>query len=176
VPADAQLNLFPAFREAGLLSVDDKGKMVEWKALPWPSGGCVAIVLKDPKDGAVASKVRDLLARLKTDPTNGIGRVLEADELHQRGGFSNASFLVSLMPGWKSSIGLDGPVLTRTKPCGTHGALPETPGLYAAFFLIGPHIPVGRSLGVIDMRDIAPTLAHVVGLSLPTADGKVLLP
>jgi len=29
---------------------------------------------------------------------------------------------------------------------------------------------------VIDMRDIAPTLAKEVGLALPSADGKALLP
>ncbi len=33
-----------------------------------------------------------------------------------------------------------------------------------------------RTIGTIDMRDVAPTLAHEVGLALPSADGKVLLP
>jgi len=37
-------------------------------------------------------------------------------------------------------------------------------------------VPAGRTLGLIDMRDVAPTLARRVGLSLPTADGKILLP
>jgi hypothetical protein len=45
-----------------------------------------------------------------------------------------------------------------------------------AFFLIGPGVPAGRSLGIIDMRDVAPTLAHRLSLSLPAADGKILLP
>jgi len=31
-------------------------------------------------------------------------------------------------------------------------------------------------LGLIDMRDIAPTLAKEAGLSLPSAEGKPLLP
>jgi hypothetical protein len=34
----------------------------------------------------------------------------------------------------------------------------------------------GKSLGLIDMRDIAPTVAHAAGLALPSADGKNLLP
>ena len=33
-----------------------------------------------------------------------------------------------------------------------------------------------RSLGLIDMRDIATTLARRLDLPLPTAEGKVLLP
>src|ERR1700692_1034594 len=32
---DAQLNLFPAFRDAKLFTVDDKGKIADWKAMPW---------------------------------------------------------------------------------------------------------------------------------------------
>jgi hypothetical protein len=67
-------------------------------------------------------------------------------------------------------------VLSKIKVGGTHGALPDLPDLRAAFFLVGPGVPAGRSLGVIDMRDVAPTLAHEVGLSLPSADGKILLP
>jgi hypothetical protein len=41
---------------------------------------------------------------------------------------------------------------------------------------VGPGVPAGRSLGVIDMRDVAPTLARRLGLTVPTADGKILLP
>jgi hypothetical protein len=48
--------------------------------------------------------------------------------------------------------------------------------LRASFFVVGPNIPPGKKLGVIDMIDIAPTLAKEVGLSLPKAEGKALLP
>src|SRR6202051_2538071 len=49
---DQQLNLFPAFRKANLFSVDDKGKISDWRALPWETGGSAAIVLKDPKNAS----------------------------------------------------------------------------------------------------------------------------
>jgi predicted AlkP superfamily pyrophosphatase or phosphodiesterase len=173
---DAQLNLFPAFREAKLFSVDDKGKIADWKAMPWVTGGSAAIVLKDPADAATLAQVRELLAKLASDPANGIDRVLDADELRQRGGYPTASFFVSLKPGWRTGYALEGPMLSKTKPGGTHGELPDLPDLRAAFFLVGPSVPAGRSLGVIDMRDVAPTLAHEAGLSLPSADGKNLLP
>ncbi len=45
-----------------------------------------------------------------------------------------------------------------------------------AFFLIGPGVPAGRARGIIDLRDVAPTLARRLGLSVPAADGKILLP
>ena len=177
VRTDSQLNLFPAFRDAKLITVNEKGRITDWRAMPWVTGGSAAIVLNDPSDGPTISRVREILAKLAADPANGIDRVLEADELHKRGGFPPASFFIGLKPGWRTGSALDGPVLSKTKTIGgTHGALPDLPDLRASFFLIGPGVPAGRSLGVIDMRDVAPTLAHVMGLSLPSADGKNLLP
>jgi predicted AlkP superfamily pyrophosphatase or phosphodiesterase len=176
VKTSAQLNLFPAFRDARLFTVDEKGKIADWKAMPWVTGGSAAIVLKDPNDAAIRAQVRELLEKLAADPSNGIDRILETDELHKRGGFPTASFFVGFKPGWRTGSTLDGPILSKTKVGGTHGGLPDLPDLRAAFFLLGPGIPAGRSLGLIDMRDIAPTLAHAVGLSLPSASGKNLLP
>jgi predicted AlkP superfamily pyrophosphatase or phosphodiesterase len=176
VKVDAQLNLVSAFREAKLFTLDEKGKVTDWKAMPWETGGSAAVVLKDPKDSVTLARVRELLARLVADPANGIDRILEAEELHERGGYPTASFFVSLKPGWRTGSLLTGPVLLKTKPGGTHGELPDLPELRAAFFVIGPGVPAGRSLGLIDMREVAPTLAYLAGLSLPTAEGKNLLP
>jgi predicted AlkP superfamily pyrophosphatase or phosphodiesterase len=173
---DQQLNLFPAFLEAKLFTVDDKGNISDWEAMPWVTGGSAAIVFKDPKDQSTLNEVRALLARLQADPASGIDRVLEAEELHKRGGYPSASFFVGLKPGWRTGSSLTGPVISKVKPGGTHGELPEVPELHSAFFFAGPGIPAGKNLGLIDMRDIAPTLAKEAGLSLPTADGKPLLP
>lgn len=173
---DQQLNLFPAFRDAKLFTVDEKGKITDWRAMPWVTGGSAAIVLKDPSDAATLGEVRELLGKLATNPANGIDRVLEAEELHKRGGYPDASFFVGLKPGWRTGHSLDGPVVSKVKPGGTHGQLPDLPELHAAFFVVGPNLPAGKNLGVIDMIDIAPTLAKEVNLALPNAEGKALLP
>jgi predicted AlkP superfamily pyrophosphatase or phosphodiesterase len=173
---DAQLNLFPLFRQARLFTTDEKGKITDWRAMPWIQSASAAIVLKDPTDTATLREVRELLTKLAADPANGIDRVLDADELRKRGGFPSAAFFVSPKPGWKMGAALEGPVVSKTKPGGTHGELPDLPDLRAAFFVIGPHVPAGYSLQIIDMRDIAPTLAHMAGLSFPSTDGKILLP
>jgi len=173
---EQQLNLLFAFREAKLFTVNEKGNIADWEAMPWETGGSAAVVLKDPGNREIAARTRELLAKLSADPANGIDRVLEAEELHKLGGYPNASFFVSLKPGWRTGAGLSGPVVTKVKPGGTHGELPDLPDLRAAFFLVGPGVPAGKDLGVIDMRDIAPTLAKEAGLQLPRADGKALLP
>jgi predicted AlkP superfamily pyrophosphatase or phosphodiesterase len=175
VKTENQLDLFPAFREGKLFTVDDKGKITDWKAIPWVTGGSAAIVVKDPNDAATLSQVRKLLAKVASDPANGVDSVLEADDLHQRGGYPPASFFVSLKPGWKTGSSLTDPLLSKVKLGGTHGELPDVPELRASFFLVGPGVAAGKSLGLIDMRDIAPTVAHAAGLALPSADGKNLL-
>jgi predicted AlkP superfamily pyrophosphatase or phosphodiesterase len=172
---DTELNLFPLFLQAKLFTVDDKGKIIDWRAMPWINSASAAIVLRDPSDESTLEAVRALLAKVAADPANGIDRILEADALHRRGGFPPASFFVSPKPGWKMGNALNGPILLKTKPGGTHGELPDLPDLRAAFFLVGPGVPPSRSLGIIDMRDVAPTLAQLLGLSLPTAEGKDLL-
>jgi len=84
---------------------------------------------------------------------------------------------VGLKPGWKTVASLAGPVASKTPHImGTHGQLPDLPDLRASFFLVGPGVPANRHLGLVDMRSIAPTLAHLIGVSLPSADGKTLLP
>jgi predicted AlkP superfamily pyrophosphatase or phosphodiesterase len=173
---DQQLNLFAAFRKANLFSVDDRGKISDWRAMPWETGGSAAIVLKNPKDALTLATVRTLLGKLAADPANGIDRVLEGDELHRRGGYPNASFFVGLKAGWRTGSALSGPVVSSVKAGGTHGELPDLPDLRAAFFLVGPGVPAGKNLGLIDMRDVAPTLAKEAGLALPTADGTAQLP
>jgi hypothetical protein len=51
-----------------------------------------------------------------------------------------------------------------------HGYLPSNPEMRSTFLLIGPGIPANRSLGNIDMRSIAPTLASLLRLQLPAAE------
>jgi predicted AlkP superfamily pyrophosphatase or phosphodiesterase len=172
---DQQLNLFPVFHEANLFTTNEKGSITDWVAMPWETGGSAAIVLKNPEDQATLGQVRELLNKLAADPANGIDRVLDANELHKRGGYPNASFFVSLKPGWRTGASLTGPVVTKVKPGGTHGELPDVPELRAAFFVVGPDVPAAKDLGLIDMRDVAPTLAKEAGLALPSADGKPLL-
>jgi predicted AlkP superfamily pyrophosphatase or phosphodiesterase len=174
VKVDTQVNVFAPFREAGLFTIE-RGRVADWKAMPWSSGGAVAIVLKDPADEPTRARVREVLDKVAADSAHGVDRILDADALRARGAFPTASFLVGLKPGWQAATT---PMAAMTSPGrgGQHGHLPDLPDLHASLFLVGFGVPVGRDLGLVDMRDVAPTLARRLGLPLPTADGKTLLP
>ncbi len=57
---------------------------------------------------------------------------------------------------------------------GNHGYLPAHPDNGAFFLAIGPGIACGRRLAPVQSRDVAPTLAHVLGISMPNIEGRVL--
>jgi predicted AlkP superfamily pyrophosphatase or phosphodiesterase len=171
-----QLNLIGAFRDAGLIKFDDKNKdqVSSWDATVWPSGGSAAIVLRDPANLEVFNKVKTLLNGLAADPVNGIDQILDQQEIRKLGGFSTASFVVSLRPGYKLARGWSGPLVSDTPITGMHGYVPSQPEMRSVFFVAGPGIAAGKSLGEIDMRDIAPTVAHLLGITLKNTEGKPL--
>jgi len=57
---------------------------------------------------------------------------------------------------------------------GTHGQRPDAPGNAAFFMASGAGIRAGAKLGRIESRDVAPTLATLLGLEMPGVDGRLL--
>jgi predicted AlkP superfamily pyrophosphatase or phosphodiesterase len=176
VRTDKAFNLGVAFRSAGLIAFDDKDQVKSWKATIWGAGGSEAVVLHDKNDFATKTQVAALLAKLAADPANGIDRIVGEDELRTRGGFPDAAFLVALRPGFVSGDGVTGDLVTTSSYKGMHGYWPDVPDMNSSFFILGAGIPRGRSLGQIDMRAIAPTLAQILGVRLAAAESTPVLP
>ncbi|HXP67415.1 MAG TPA: alkaline phosphatase family protein, partial [Steroidobacteraceae bacterium] len=169
-PIEHDVNLYAAFLQAGLFSVGKDNKVTDWKAMLWPAGGSAAVVLADPKDEAVRSKVKALLDNLAADPANGIDRIWSRDEIQKGRGFPNAEFLVSLKIGYETAYSLALPLITKPANLGMHGYVPERSEMRSSFFIVGPEVEKGRSLGEIDMRQIAPTLAGLLHVRLAAAE------
>ena len=173
---DKELHLNSALRDAGLIRLDDAGKVSAWEANSWnSSGGLGAIVLRNPQDASVCDRVRAVLQKFNDDTARPIHRILEGAEARTTGGFPSATFVVGLRPPFRTGGDLRGPFIRDGKSRGGHGYLPDLPEMNSSFVIAGREIPAGRALGIIDMRDIAPTLAGVLGLELPSAEGRNLL-
>ena len=169
---DTEVNLYRAFIDAGLITLDDKGKIKSWEASPWNSGGSSAVVLARPDDAALKAKVADLLNGLKADPKNRISEIAEPAEIAKLGGNPVASFYLSFEPnayagGFK---GKDAPLVGPSGSRGTHGYFPTSWLMRSSFMMMGKGVAKGRNLGEIDMRAIAPTLAKKMGVTLPDAE------
>ena len=169
---DTEVNLYRAFIDAGLITLDDKGKIKSWEASPWNSGGSSAVVLARPDDAGLKAKVAGLLNGLKADPKNRIAAIADPAEIARMGGNPVASFYVSFAPnayagGFK---GKDAPLVGPSGSKGTHGYFPTSPLMRSTFMMMGKGVAKARNLGEIDMRSIAPTLAKVMGVALPDAE------
>ncbi len=171
-PVEHSVDLERAFVDAGLITLDPKTrKVTAWDAALW-GGASVAVVLAHPDDDAVKVKVAALLAKLAGDPSLGIDHVADAAEVARLGGTGQASFWIDFRPGF--AMGHGDAMVSPSSQKGTHGYFPTHPEMRAAFFAAGPGVPRRGSIGEIDMRDIAPTAAKLLGVSLPMADGKPL--
>lgn len=57
---------------------------------------------------------------------------------------------------------------------GTHGYMTDHPDMRATLVIAGAGAKSGVDLGKVTNLDIAPTIAELLGISMPTADGKIL--
>ena len=175
---DHSLNLVRAFADEGLVKLGQgsgfRGAPVvlDWKAIPQGDGGSAAVRLKDPKDEATRVKVEQLLRRLAADPANGIAGILDRKAIAAMGGNPEAAFWVDMQANFYV-VNTTGALVTTTKG-GTHGYAPSHPEMLASFFMAGPEVGKGLSLGEMDMRSIAPTMAAYLGFPFPSADLKPL--
>lgn len=167
-----EINFFRAFIDAGLITLDEEGKVAGWSAMPWNSGGSVAIVLARSDDQQLVRRVSALLQKLKDDPAMRIAAIADRARIRKMGGNPQAEFYVDLAPD-ATSGGFKGESATITGPSkvkGMHGYFPRAGNLASTFMLMGPGVPSGRDLGEIDMRAIAPTLAALLEVQLPSAE------
>ncbi|HLK65645.1 MAG TPA: ectonucleotide pyrophosphatase/phosphodiesterase [Bryobacteraceae bacterium] len=173
---DHTLNLMKAFADQGLVTLG-KGAgfrgaplVVDWKAFPKVDGGSAAVLLKDSKDAATRTKVENLLRSLAADPANGIAGILDHKAIAAIGGDPEAAFWVDMKPNF-SVANTMGPLVSE-KAGGTHGYAPSHAEMLASFFIAGPDVKPGLSLGEIDLRNVAPTMAAYLNVPLPSAELK----
>jgi predicted AlkP superfamily pyrophosphatase or phosphodiesterase len=170
LPVEKALHPNAAFKREGLITVNDRGVITDWRAYFHSSGGSGFVYLKDPNDTALRERVGALLASLKADPANGIRVIWSRADLDRAGAHPAAAFGLDVVNGFYTGSGHDTLVRASTSK-GGHGFAPDRPELHASFILTGPRLAKRGSIGVIRMTQIAPALARLfeVGLS-PHAD------
>ena len=170
LPLDRMLQPNAAFKKEGLITVNDRDAITDWRAYFHSSGGSGYVYLKDANDTATRERVGRLLQSLKADPSNGIREIWTREDLIKAGAHPDAAFGLDVVNGFYTGGGHDVLVKASTSK-GGHGFAPDRPELHASFIIAGPRLGKRGSLGVIRMTQIAPTLASLleVGLS-PRAD------
>lgn len=167
-------------RKAGLLTADDRGRITAAKAHVVPEGGVGLLYLTDPATAtADAAAVRKAL-----DGVEGVAAVLGPESfpglrLPTPADYPPmADLIVACRPGYSigGTAAGDAPVVDQDGALGVHGYLATDPEMRAVFIAAGAGIRPGVTIATADNADVAPTVAQLLGVTLPRATGQALKP
>lgn len=177
------ISLNAVFRREGLISVDSAGRLLDWKAFLHSCDGSAYVYLKDGS-GETRQKVEQILMTLKKDVNSGIGEVYSREDMAGLRTGGEADFMLEAREGYCFDNRWDGEFITTVMPgktlsgkepkVATHGYLLNKPGYHTFFMMSGPGVKKGAVLQKIRLIDEAPTMAALLGLEMPLAEGKVL--
>jgi len=158
-------------REAGLIKTDPKGTITEWQAVLHG----MAIVGRDDLPPEVANRVIGLFEKLAATAYKGLFRVVTRQELDERGAYPGALMFFEPAEGYYLSEGFaQNSFLVGTTRRGAHGFLPTEPRMFTGLIASGAGVRAGVPLPSVRQIDIAPTVAALLGFSMPDIEGVPL--
>lgn len=143
-----------------------------------PEGGEASLYIRDSAKRAVLAP--KLKAYFETLP--GVAAVYGGDDAKRLGlplpSSSSQAPDLYLIPkaGYSFDEGTNEPLITDvTSDRGGHGYLNTDPDMQALFIASGAHVKHGVQLGTISNLSVAPTIAKLLGISLPAANQAPLV-
>lgn len=127
------------------------------------AGGSFAVYWLEKPTASERASLQRAVKRLVEAGT--VEEIVDRGRLESLSADPDAELILDAAPGVYFSDRFEGPLMQASvKDRGTHGQLPTRPGLGAAFIMAGPGVGEGRNLGCISLTQVAPTLAHRLGL------------
>jgi len=165
-----------ALAEAGLIRVAN-GKAATCDAYVMAQGGLAFVYVTDPaKKAEVLPKLKTLCAGVE-----GVAKVIDGNEGPTLGMPTPAEnegmgdLVLYAKDGYAFKDGVTGALVDESKGyLGTHGYLNSDPELDGIFLAAGYGIQKGVTIPRMTNLDVAPTLAELLGVKLPLAEGRVL--
>ena len=171
---DNHYNISPnvLLHQAGLIELDPEGNVTSWKAWSQRAGGTAEVRMADPRDEATRRTLAGIMKQLAEDPDSGILEVVDREGARARGGFPDAEYVLVSKKGYELRDDVTGDYCrTRLTQKAQHGYSENFPEMRASFMLWGKGVRPGSDPGEFELIDIAPTLAAMMGVSLPDAEG-----
>jgi predicted AlkP superfamily pyrophosphatase or phosphodiesterase len=166
-----------ALARAGLITVRD-GKIVNADAYVVPEGGSAIVFVTSPDpNGEILKRTRAAIAGVE-----GIAQVVEPSDYPKYGlpnpADSDQMGQLFLIPseGYAFTAAFADPVVVDAPEgsLGAHGYVASDPDLGSLFIAAGAGIARGVKIDAVENVDVAPTAAHLLGLTLERVDGRVL--
>jgi len=160
-------------REKGLVTLDEKEKIKDWKAYILAAGGMAYVYVKEKQDEETRKALLEMFQKAAAAPGTGIARILNHEQIVALGGDPEAFLALEAAEGWTILGGVKGDAVSPSVEAAEHGYPPDWPAMQASLLVYGPAIGRGKIKNA-RLIDIAPTVARWLGLRLDKAEGKPL--
>jgi predicted AlkP superfamily pyrophosphatase or phosphodiesterase len=141
----------------------------DWRATAHETAGAAAVFVNDAAGPGAAARAEETLRREARDRYTIVSR----RELDALGAMPGAAFALEAAPGWAFGGGCVDKGETAG-PKGTHGFLPSRPSMSTGFIAAGAGVRSGVALERVELVDVAPTAARLLGVTMANVEGRVL--
>ena len=141
----------------------------DWRATFHTSSASAFLHLRDPRDRDAVERVRAVLAAQPPEVRRQF-RIVERDELDRLGAAPDAVLALAPAPGTTFGFAAERPP-TGPSHGGTHGYLPDEPGLQTGLVAWGPGVRAGAVVPHMKSVDVAPLVARLLDLHFTAPDG-----
>lgn len=149
--------------DAGLVRLDGSGQVTQYDAYFHAEGGSASLRLRDEDDAKTLARVEQLVAAKAADPANGVERVLDRRAVAELGGVG--ALALDARDGFEFGMSARGGWSEPSRSKAQHGYAPLRDSIRAGLVIAGPGVG-HRSLGVVAMTSVAPTIARHLRVEL----------
>lgn len=169
------IHINSAFSDAGLLEPSTHGGVEKWDAWANCCDGSAHIYIRTGGGDGLARRVRGILECLR-DNYGAISVIFAREELSQFRTGGEMAFVAEAEAGYYFSSDLRSPIVGAAPENykATHGYLPSREGYTSLFLASGSGVRREVTIPSIDIVDIGPTIARMMGLSMPHVDGRIV--
>ena len=176
VSHDATVRPNVLLREAGLLDASADSTVEQARVQVVENGGSAMVFATEQAERGDLERARSVL-----EDAEGIARIVEPGNYSEYGLPSPkeeprmGNLFLDAAPGYAFGNAAMGDYLVSVnEPSAKHGHSNALSGLNTLFVASGSGVQSGGSLGTVDIRSVAPTIARLLGLDLESANGDVL--
>ena len=162
-------------KKNGLIYEEDGN--LKWRAYFQNAGGSAYLHIKEGDEEAKRIAL-SILEDAMMDDRLGIEKIISRNELNDFHVIPWVQYMVEAKKGYSFEDNIDDPTVIDLWELGeqyaTHGYLPTKPEYRCNLLMSGTGIKKGYNIGEVEMTDIAPTMAKILGLQFGQCDGHIL--
>lgn len=151
------------------------GDSYNWRAYLQSADGCAFLHIK-PGDHLAESEALEVLRAALGKEEYGIEEILDRNTLDSMRVSKVVNWVLEAKEGYKFVDSIGSSIIEDLSMSdirhATHGYSPYKPGYTCCFIASGPGIKKNHDIGEMEMVDVAPTIASILGFEMRNVDGR----